>query len=377
MKEEEIQRAIKEGEIREVMVDGKIVRKRVVKRVVRRAVPKGSQGESKEAPKTPPAQKPKQKPKRGYDKYRIAIIVAINCAIIAILGGVGLVATHYALQSGTRHGLSTTVPQFESLTMMAAEGLAVGDDLHIVVNDSIYAPSHRRGVILDQIPKKGTVVKPGRTIYVTINATQQKMVEVPYVAGRSLRQAKSMLEVAQLTIDELVYEEDIATNYILAQYYKGASIGENSHIKAPVGSGIKLKVGVAADDDEVRTPMLIGKAFYVAQNELWDMGLNVGEITSERELTLPEQRLALVLGQSMPSDSLIRLGTKIDLELTQDRSLVDTVLFYREKSRMEAEELLLREQQIADSLAMTMVDTMVVEPVRQRAERVDFEDLFN
>ena len=72
-------------------------------------------------------------------------------------------------------------------------------------------------VVLDQLPEKGVEVKPGRTIYVTINSFSQKRVPVPYVAGRSLRQAKNMLEIAGLEIAELVYRPDMATNYVLEE----------------------------------------------------------------------------------------------------------------------------------------------------------------
>lgn len=57
----------------------------------------------------------------------------------------------------------------------------------------IVVPAYEGGIVLDQLPEGGVEVKPGRTVYITINSFRQKMVPVPYVAGRSLRQAKNML----------------------------------------------------------------------------------------------------------------------------------------------------------------------------------------
>ena len=49
---------------------------------------------------------------------------------------------------------------------------------------------------------------------------------MPYVAGRSLRQAKNMLEVAGLGIEQIVYRPDLATNYVLEEYADGKRISE-------------------------------------------------------------------------------------------------------------------------------------------------------
>ncbi len=309
----------------------------------------------------------------------------INCVVIGVLGGIGLVLTHYMLQWGTRHGVRAVVPDFQSLTLEQAQSLAIEGDLNLIINDSTYAPSRKRGSILDQIPPAGTLVKPGRSIYLTVNATQQSIVDVPYVAGRSLRQAKNMLDVASLTIKELIYEDDIATNYILAQYCDEEEVMERSHTKAVIGTGITLKVGVDEAHKETTTPSLIGKTLALAQNTLWDTGLNVGELSDFEPIEESERRLAYVIFQSHPADSLITRGERIDLKLSQHRYMVDTVLKHEMMARKERELILFREKEIADSLAMTLIDSMdIVEIVPEtlpqpkvRAERVEFEDLFN
>ena len=91
--------------------------------------------------------------------------------------------------------------------------------------------------MLDQLPHEGTQVKGGRTVYVTINSFSQKKVEVPYVAGRSLRQAKNMLEIAGLEIDRLVYQPDMATNYVLEQRVDGRPIEAGTKRQIEMGSG--------------------------------------------------------------------------------------------------------------------------------------------
>lgn len=118
----------------------------------------------------------------------------IIVCVLLVLG----VATHLLLLLGTRHSAHRTVPDLTGIPLEEALGEARRQGLEIIVNDSLYVPAYDGGVVLDQLPEKGVGVKPGRKVYVTINSYRQKMVTVPYVAGRSLRQAKNMLEVAGL-----------------------------------------------------------------------------------------------------------------------------------------------------------------------------------
>ena len=138
--------------------------------------------------------------------------IAYNIVVIALVFLGLAIAAFIAMALGTRHSARRTVPDFVGLKMTDAEYFAGRRDLQIIVNDSLHVSAYPGGVILDQLPKGGVVVKPGRKVYVTVNSMRQRMVAVPYVAGRSLRQAKNMLETAGLTIDHLEYAEDIATN---------------------------------------------------------------------------------------------------------------------------------------------------------------------
>ena len=165
--------------------------------------------------------------------------------VVVALVFLGLaIASCIAMALGTRHSSRRTVPDFVGLQLNDANYFAERRDLNIIINDSLYVSAYPGGVVLDQLPKGGVVVKPGRKIYVTINSSRQRMVSVPYVAGRSLRQAKNMLETAGLTIDHLEYAEDIATNYVLAEYVNGEEVLEESNMQAEKGSGVVLRVGI-------------------------------------------------------------------------------------------------------------------------------------
>ena len=160
-----------------------------------------------------------------------------NLALIAAIILAMAVAAHILMQLGTRHGARRTVPDLSGVQLDQAQRIARKHDLQLHINDSLFVPAYEGGIVLDQLPEGGVEVKPGRTVYITINSFRQKMVPVPYVAGRSLRQAKNMLEIAGLEIAELVYRADMATNYVLDEYCDGRPVAATSKIEAELGSG--------------------------------------------------------------------------------------------------------------------------------------------
>lgn len=275
--------------------------------------------------------------------------IAYNVVLIVLtILAIALVA-YIAMALGTRHGMRRTVPDFTGLRIDDAEYYASRRGLHIVVNDSLYVPAYPGGMVLDQLPEGGVDVKSGRKIYVTINSFKQKQVPVPYVAERSLRQAKNMLDAAGLTIAELVYVEDIATNYVLAEFCGTTQITPDTRIKVEAGSGITLRVGLAGGEGVTGVPRLIGRTLADARSKIWESGLNVGSVEYDEGITLFNRNDARVYSQSVPMGWRTAYGSKISLVLTLDKEKV---------AQSEAESdrrarVALEEQAAADSLANT------------------------
>ena len=278
--------------------------------------------------------------------------LAWNLFLIAVIMLALALSAHILMQIATRHGARRTVPDFSGITLHDAERLAAKHDLELHINDSLFVPAYEGGIILDQLPEQGVEVKPGRTVYVTINSFRQKMVPVPYVAGRSLRQAKNMLEIAGLEIKELVYRPDIATNYVLEQYLDRQQISAESRIEAEMGSGITLYVGVDEGDNLTFVPQVVGLALRDAKSRLWESGLNVGKVIYEEGINLLNQKDARVYAQSNPAEQVRSLGAAVDLMLTLDLERVKKERNEAEKlAREAAEERLRLEKEQADSLA--------------------------
>ncbi|MBR2424907.1 MAG: PASTA domain-containing protein [Tidjanibacter sp.] len=239
------------------------------------------------------------------------VVVAVSLLVIVLF------VANILLAIITRHGSNKDVPNFVGSNLEQAEGLARKGRLQIIVNDSLYVPMYAGGVILEQRPSAGKdKVKSGRKIYVTINASKQKSVEVPYVAGYSLRQAKSNLLAAGLEIDQLEYVSDLANNYVLDQKFRGEVMKADSAVLAPIGSKITLVVG-RSDNHTEPVPDLTGMTLREAKNMLWDHGFNLGEVEFEGALDMAAQNAARVHKQHPLPETEGRMGRSVSLWLKE------------------------------------------------------------
>lgn len=277
--------------------------------------------------------------------------VAYNLVLIAGIFVVAGISAHILMRFGTRHSAHRTVPDLAGIQLEEAQQSARHNDLRIVVNDSLYVPAYEGGIVLDQLPEKGVEVKPGRTVYVTINSFSQKMVTIPYVAGRSLRQAKNMLEIAGLEINKLVYRPDLATNYVLEESYQNKPIYQGSKTQAEIGSGVTLYVGVEGGYGTTVIPQLVGLPLKEAKSRLWEAGLNVGKVSFDPGITLLNQKDARIYVQAPDPERAMQLGTTVELRLTLDLDKVQKSRATSDKlAKTLAEQRIQQESEQADSL---------------------------
>lgn len=285
-------------------------------------------------------------------------VVAHLIYIIAVLLLL-VVVLNFGLRWGTRHGKTISVPNFVGMGIDEVRAEASRMDLNIVVQDSIFDSDVAGGVVVEQLPRYGhkrdVKVKPGRKIYVTINAYNRRTVTVPFVAKQSLRQAKNQLERAGLTIRELIYEPDrVATDYVLREEIGGRQIlSSSSPVTVPYATGVTLYVSYEQSKAMTAVPKVIGMRLSQAQSTLWDNGLNVGEVIYDESVKdFKQRREAKVYKQSLHQNAGARRGARVTLYLTCDEAAVSA-----SAKRSEAEALRYEQQrrqqerELADSLS--------------------------
>ena len=111
--------------------------------------------------------------------------------IIVLLLCVGL---KYGLDLYTHHGQKVPVPNVIHKTYSEAEDLLDAMDLTVVVSDTDYIKTLPPDCVLEQSPMAGDTVKPGRIVYLKINASHSPSYPVPdIIENSSLRDAQAKL----------------------------------------------------------------------------------------------------------------------------------------------------------------------------------------
>ena len=264
--------------------------------------------------------------------------------LIALFGLLLLLTLYFGLNIGTRHGNVIKVPSLLGMNIEDARHEAHNKELNIIVRDSIFDVNLPGGTIVDQLPRTSEVrdvtVKPGRKIYVTINAYNRRMVEVPYVAKQTLRQALNQLERSGLTIKELIYEADMtSTDYVLRESVEEHEVTPTSSIKTAVGTGVTLTVSYHRDEQYTTVPRLVGLNLQQAKNNIWDSGLNVGKVVYDESVEdLIARRTTRVYKQSQSLGTSLRRGSEVTLYLTCNMELVDSLAKVADREAKNYEE---------------------------------------
>lgn len=234
------------------------------------------------------------------------LTLALIIAIVLIFGSSSL------LSLGTNHGEHLAVPEFIGMKYRDAQALAEQVGVRLEIVDSVYSRTGR-GLVRDQNPAAGANVKEGRRVQLTINAVGIQKVAMPNLVGYSVRQAVAELSSRGLALGKFMYIDDIATNNVLQQKYRGRDIEPGAMVEAE--ARIDLVVGLNAKNSETLIPDVTGRHASDAARELNDYYLNVRSIRYDRNIRTYEDSLKAVVYKQAPeaSELPVLMGTEITL----------------------------------------------------------------
>ncbi len=128
-------------------------------------------------------------------------LIAMVLVGIALCIGLWLWMLHY-----TMHGEHVEVPEVKGMMISDAEYALDEIELVTVVVDSAYVRQQPAGIVLDQKPAPGSMVKSGREIYLTINQKQSPTNTIPDIAGNcSRREAEARLRALGFKIGPMEF----------------------------------------------------------------------------------------------------------------------------------------------------------------------------
>lgn len=151
------------------------------------------------------------------------------------------------LQWSTNHDQKIEVPSLAKLELDEVQKKLEDLDLRLEILDSAnYNPNYPKYSVIEQIPAAGKYVKENRKIYITLNPSGYRKVEIPTdLVGKTLRQVEPTLKAMGFEIGKITKKPYIAPDVVLGMSHKGKSIEKGTELQ--ITSVIDLVVGDGKD----------------------------------------------------------------------------------------------------------------------------------
>lgn len=128
-------------------------------------------------------------------------VILVNILIIIAIAFIGVWIAYLSSALFTKHGEETVVPKVENMSYTQAVELLHSHGFNVDIRDSLFRDDYKPGFVIEQFPKANSVVKPGRKIFLYINAVHPKEVVIDDTGDRaalalkdwSYRQVRSRL----------------------------------------------------------------------------------------------------------------------------------------------------------------------------------------
>lgn len=173
--------------------------------------------------------------------------VLTNVIIIILVGIAGLGIVYFSFAIFTRHGESCVVPGVEKMSYTNAIEILHSKGFKVDIRDSLYKEDEKPGYVIEQFPKANSVVKPGRKIFLYINAVHPKEVIIDEdnnpredaLKSTSFRQGKARLE--ELGFKNIKVIKILGENDCISKIYADGKVVKKLQ-KVPVNAKIVMEV---------------------------------------------------------------------------------------------------------------------------------------
>lgn len=223
---------------------------------------------------------------------------------VGAIVGTFLLANYVILPAYVDHGSTLSVPSVIGLPLPRALAILDSAGLRPVESETRPDPEYPPGIVVQQNPLFGAVVKEGRRVYLTMSGGDI-VVPVPSLRGRSMRDARFALDRNGLKLGVVGYDtsETFPENTIIEQ-----SIPPDTRVAR--GSQVSITVSRGATLRDRAVPNVTGKSLAEAQKLIEEAGLVVGKVTYQLSFDLLPNT---VVDQFPHAGDPISTGESIDL----------------------------------------------------------------
>ena len=218
-----------------------------------------------------------------------------------------LIADIIVMPIYTRQGSETEVPNVIDLSLQAAQAELHEAGLDAVQGGEEFDSKRPRGMVINQVPEGGAMVKTGRSVTLTLSKGSASA-RVPSLEGFTLREARNLLEKEGLQPGGIIWFTDETRP-------DGVIIGS----VPPVGTVMRLNADVQLVVNRIESNMTISVPNFVgldldrARGLAEENYLLIGEIGyAKNQSLLPET----VLAQSIPAGQPAKKWSVVDLTIS-------------------------------------------------------------
>ncbi len=247
--------------------------------------------------------------------------------LFILAAGAYLAIDAVVMPSYTRHDASTEIPNVEELPFEKAKTRLEQRDLRVQREVGRYNPNVDTGIVVAQTPLPTSTVKPGRRVYLTVNAGDVPMVRLPDLNGMSVREAKNQLSSLGLEVGR-VQKDSIPSPYANTITKQKPAPGDSLQQGKPVDLWYSTGLG----DKKVEVPNVVGLQVREARRFLRQSNLRSvivdtdASAQDDRDTTgtrpssegSPEFEGSFVRQQARDPGTSVRAGSEIRLYTTDD-----------------------------------------------------------
>lgn len=234
----------------------------------------------------------------------LAVILALICAIPLSL----LIINSFG------SGGTVTVQDVRGLSQEQAEKVLEADGLKCSLGNSVYSDEYEEGLVADTNPAAGKEVKKGYTVKLLLSKgskeeddEDKETVKLPNLVGKTLSEAKEILDKNNLDCGDITYDEDsdLPANTVCSQ---DPEAGEE------VEEGTAVNLVVSKADDRVEVPDLLNRSTEKVKSLLKSAGLSYEMSSEEYSDDVSE---GLVISQSPKSGTKVEAGSTVSVVISK------------------------------------------------------------
>lgn len=214
------------------------------------------------------------------------------------------------------------IPDLENLTLEEAKAKIEELKLQIEVKEEKYNTEVGEGKIISQDPiyRENYKIKEKSKIQVIVSLGE-KIVKVPKVTGKTIEEAKILLEEQDLVVEiEEEPSKKIEAGYVISQ-----DVAENTE----VGAGSKVVVKVSTGVETSVVPNLLGKTEAEARKLITEAGLTLATVLNAEDKTKDD---GVVLKQSLEAGETVEKESKMTITINKIEALITGTITVNLKS---------------------------------------------